>query len=340
MNLDTFFPEVFSDSMLGQVFNCELSWFRQNCQKYNSFQTNPDLRAGQIFAKGCELTRKAFYLEKLPLREAIEVGETYIAEAEDTQHQEKSNILIARRFRKYFETFPLDGEFRPVKLENGEYAIEYKFEINLPILHPETNKPLVFKCILDTIEEQSLPGGRIRTILNDEKTTSKLSRVPFSVSPQYPNGIVDIEKETNKFRLSSQLLAYSWAAKTLGIKIDQAHIKRVPLGKEYEPAIRIDIDISEFSIDNWYSSILNKISHLTASYKVWKETSEIPQVYFKPSYKDDCVSSYGRLCPYLRGCTSKDGEEMLRQMYPQVVYDRENKIMIPLKEYKEKLGIL
>lgn len=324
----TFFPEVFRNSMLEDVFDCDEKWFWKNCAKYDT-GTNPDLIAGGLFAKACELTRIAFYQKGLDMYDSIEEGETFILESRDTGHKTKSNEVLANRFKRYFQKFPLNGDYKPVELMDGSYAIEYKFRLELPILHPETNLPLIFQGTLDSLVWCRTDSGELEVVINDEKTTDKLSRAL--------GGSVDIEKETNKYVHSSQLITYCWAARTLGVKVNKAHIMRVPMNVSYEEAVRLEIQIDDFMIDNWYGSMLEKVENLVGRYTAWKLSGDLsPRNFFRPTFKNDC-QFYGRLCPFSIGCTLEVGETLMRGQFQQFVDHKETGVTLPLKDYISEL---
>ncbi len=124
--LDTLFPIAFSHSMMQSVWRCEMSFFRQHCQRLTTGHArSSDLIAGGHFAKACEIVRKSFYNDKLSIDNAIELGYNSIIDSQDTGDYIKSNRRLAICLKKHFKTFPLDNNLTPVKLSNGEHAIEY-----------------------------------------------------------------------------------------------------------------------------------------------------------------------------------------------------------------------
>jgi hypothetical protein len=334
----TLFPERISDSMLSSLYSCELKWFRTYCQRFSFFESSPDLIAGRIFAKACEITRIEYYFKNTSEEDAIEIGAEYILEAEDTGHRSKTNEVVADRFRKYFKFMKMDGDYTPLQLVDGNFAIEYKFDIELPILNPDTHKPIIYTGKMDGIMAKYHNGVFMGNKIHDEKSTESLSRIAFSKDAENQNGVVDIDKETNKYLMSSQLISYGWAAQCIKIPIVGATIARVPLSSTYEAPIIINIDINPFQIQLWYNGFIARLSELVAKYTVWKSSGSIPHNYFFPSYKNDC-ESFGRLCNYTIGCRSPQGEELLSNAYQQVIWDSEKKEQIPLVEYLEKINV-
>ena len=191
------FPERISNSMLSSLYTCETKWFKTYCLRLGSFEASPDLIAGRIFASACEKTRLGFYVEGLTEADAIELGVELILTAEDVGHKNKSNEWVADRFKNYFKVFKLTSDYSPATLANGSRAVEYKFDIELPILNPDTGKPLIYTGKIDAIMEKFHPGTKqvLGYYIHDEKTTEKLTRIPFSASPENPKGLVDEEKE-------------------------------------------------------------------------------------------------------------------------------------------------
>jgi len=122
--LDSLFPINFSNSMMQDVWKCELLFFRKYCQKLvNANSKSSDLIAGGHFASGCEIVRKSYFNCGMSIDDAIAEGYNYILDAEDTGDNVKSNERLALTLQKYFKRFPLDSELTPVRLANGEHAI-------------------------------------------------------------------------------------------------------------------------------------------------------------------------------------------------------------------------
>lgn len=332
--IDSIFPINFSNSMLQDVHKCELLFFRKYCQRLTRWEIkNPDLIAGGLFAKGCQIIREAYYNDKISVDEAIERGHNYILESEATGDYLKSNERVAFTLKKYFERYPLNGDLTPVQLQDGTYAIEYAFEFDLGIPHPEIpNQNLIYKGKLDGLYEKTYRGNRIATHVVDEKTTKTVSRL---------NGtkLVDIVKEEDKYRTDGQFIGYHWAARQLGVNTESSLVYKVPIAKEHEHAICLEIPINQFMIDSWYYSTVGKIRELLEKYRVFKALGENPNRTFYPTYDGYACMSYNSSCNFTEGCRSKDGEEILNSTYQQKVWLSSEQREVSLKEYKQKMGI-
>ena len=334
--LDTMFPLSFSYSSLSSFWSCELKGFRASIQHLRPPNDNPDLLAGGAFAKACELARKGYYNEGLSQEEAIEIGKAYILASPDTGHAIKTNERVAYSFEKYIEVFPFNQECKPCVLEDGSHAIEYKFEIDTGIPHPDfPDRNILFTGISDGLYGlyEVSSKKRIETYIIDEKTTSRIYRLPGAK-------VVDLEKEANVFRASSQLIGYCVVAEMLGIKVDAALIRRIPILKTYEPAYELEIPITQFMKDRWAISTFSKIESLKQKYLLYKENKgTYPQQFFYPTYGNSC-NAYARPCPYIEGCLTKDGEQLLSTIYEQKVSkvnENGERESVPLAEFKKLL---
>jgi len=336
MSLDTLFPLTLSNSSLASFISCELKGFRAHIQHLKSPVSSPDLLAGGSFAKACELARKAFYNEGKTQEEAIQLGEEYILNSESVEHPIKTNERIATVFRKYIEDFPFTGGFKPCTLPDGSHAIEFRFEVDTGIPHPDLpDRNIMFTGLLDGLYERIVDGKVVDRYVLDEKTTSRISRIPGTK-------VVDLEKEADNFRASGQLIGYAFAAENLGIDITSALIRRVPILKNHEPAYELEIPITTFMKEQWAVATFTRIQELVDKYKAFKESGEIyPHSKFLPTYSGSC-NSYNRVCNFMAGCLYKEGEDLLRVTTTQkvsVIGEDGERTEISLEDFKKQLGV-
>lgn len=332
--LDSIFPIAFSNTMMSDIWKCELYFFRSHCQKLVSVnKKSSDLLAGGHFAKGCELVRKAYFNENLSIDGSIEKGYNYILDAEDTGDSIKSNERMAVVLEKYFKRFPLDSELTPVKLVNGEHAIEYNFEFDLGIPHPELEGVnLTYKGKLDGLYERRFQGKRTHCYVVDEKTTGQVSRIKGTKLP-------DLIEEENLYKVDGQFIGYHWAARQLGIQTTGSLIYKVPVLTNHEDAFELNVPITDFMIGHWFTSTVNKIQEITEKYKYFKEKESLigfsPQYAFYPSYTGNSCLAYRRPCAYTEGCKIPEGEEILMSSMKQVVWDSIERKEVSLSDYKK-----
>jgi len=337
--MDSLFPINFSNSMLSGL-SCELRWYRSNCQKLSFEKKNSDLIAGGHFAKGCEIIRRSYFNEGLSVEEAIELGIISILEGEDTGDMLKSNDRMAQCLEKYFKRFPLDNTLQPCRLVDNSYAIEYDFEFDLGLPHPElSGVNLKYKGKLDMLAEREISKGVYHIVVVDEKTTKTVSRVNGTKSKSHPNGIPDLDKETNSYRTDSQLLGYHWAARQLGIKTQEGLIRKVPILTQHEDAFELIVPVTQYQIDMWYETMINTVSSLLAKYNQLKKHNALPYQYFLPVLNGYGCTNFGERCRYMEGCLTKHGENILESTFQQTVWDSAKQESITLKQYKEERGL-
>lgn len=330
--IETLFPVNFSDSMMSDVWQCEMLFFRKYCQRLAHPGKNHHLIAGNHFAKACEIVRKAYYNNGYDTYDAVEQGQNYILEADDTGDSIKSNERLSFVLQKYFERFPLEEETKPVTLSDGTHAIEYKFLFDIGIPHPDIpEQNICFTGKLDALYTKVFPGGRTEIFILDEKTTSRLARLK--------DGSIDYEKELDKYRVKGQFITYAWAASQLGVLVDRAVIRRVPVLQKHEQAFEVSMYINPFMIAQWAWATKNKIEELIEKYKYFKRNQSLPAHSFYPTYQLSC-NSFDRLCPFAQGCMSEEGESVLTSMYRQVVWDSDTQKEWDLVNYKKHIGIL
>lgn len=330
MNIETLFPLAFSHSMLSDLHRCEVYWFRSHVQKFST-EKNSDLIAGGLFASACEIVRRGFFEQKLDIDEAIELGYNSILEGEDTGDSLKSNDRIGFLLKKYFKQFPPDESWKPIQLSDGSYSIEYEFIFDTGIQHPDLpDRNIHFKGKLDLLGQKRIAGGRIINAVLDEKTTKSVKRVPESK-------VIDLAAEERSYLSDGQLIAYAWAAKQLGVNVEMAYIRRVPILTNYEPAFELEIPVTSFMIENWSKSTFNRIAELAERYKFYKKTNDIFDA-FSPVYNSGC-NAYNKPCKYKMGCIQKEGEEFIAQNFQQIVFLQDTQETLTLRKYKERLGL-
>jgi hypothetical protein len=328
MSLDTLFPLIISNTDLSLWSMCELRWFRERCQNLRKVSYNIDLIAGGSFAVGMEKTRKAFYNDKLSSAEAIAIGYSNILESMHEQIKEgkleddkllKSPERMALALIEYFKKFALeDEEVLPAMLEDNSFAIEHKFTLELPILHPELNVPLIFKGKLDM-----LGVNMGRTYIIDEKTTKAIS-----------------SNTGELLQTAGQFIGYAWLAREKGIKVQGIKVRKVAIQIREIKIEEFEIPITEFMVDCWYYSFLSKIKSMIAKYNTYIEgdVSDFKDV-FLPDYQHGCTAFF-RSCPFSDGCMSKYGETFIESNFEQIAWDSETRTEIPLVEYKKLLGLV
>jgi hypothetical protein len=324
MPVQTLFPLVLSNTDLSSWSSCQLKWFRERCQSWRKPSFNNDLAAGGSFAKGLETVRKAYYNDKLSAIEVIDLGyytvieslHDEMAKSNASTETLKSPERMGLALKEYFRYFPLDNEeVIPAQLEDGTHAIEHKFTVELPILHPELGVPLIFKGKLDMFA-QSMG----RTYIVDEKTTKAIK-----------------SNEADLLATAGQFIGYAWLAREKGIITVGAKVRKIAIQIKEIKCEEIEIPITDYMINLWYESMLSKVTEMVEKYKATMEGSNFKS-HFVPDFQHGCTSFF-RPCSFQDGCKSKYGENFISSNYEQLVWDSESRKEIPLTEYRTLLGL-
>ena len=247
------FPEVLDSSLMGTFKACPAKFQLAYIDQWKPKSLSTHLHAGGAFAKGLEEARRAFYEQGESASDAEAIGLHALLEAygdfEPPPYGTAANKTASRMagaLVHYFERYPLNHETAyPVLLPGGKRGIEFSFVLPLPIMHPETDMPLLFSGRADGIFNFS--GGNY---IFDEKTASQLG-------PTW----------AKQWKLRSQFSGYCWAARETGIKVDGVVVRGVAIYKNgYDTAEDISFR-SDFMINSWYQELLDWIQIMLNCHK-------------------------------------------------------------------------
>jgi hypothetical protein len=330
--LPTFFPLSFSVSSMKSLHRCSMFTFREQIQHLSGFSRSSDLIAGGHIAKACELARVAYFTEGKDEDDAIDIAKEYILNGEDTGDSVKSNEATAFALEQYFRKFRLEDSLPPCSLSDGTHAVEYRFELDTGIAHPELkDRNILFSGRLDYLCEKVV-GNTVTRHGLDEKTCKSVYRVQGSKQ-------IDYAKEADQYRVDSQILSYGFAARALGVPLTSFFIRRIPIMKDFEPAFELELPINDWQLDLWWKTTLRSIMELKETYLLYKSGGYTPEELFLPTFQEHACLSYGKTCRYLDGCLSKDGVGFLTERFSQRIWDRDKREEVELKTYLKENNI-
>lgn len=309
--LKTLFPANVSSSMLSDIHSCRFRWFRKYVQHLGGTSVSSDLFAGQLFATACEITRKAIFDTGMDEDEAIALGKSHILEAENIRDGIKTNERTALAFSNYMRQFS-SSSVLPARLTDGTHAIEYKFEVDTGIPHPDIkDRNILFTGRLDLVGIDRY-NGREDFYVVDEKTTKNVFRVPGTKIP-------DIDKVKVEYVCRGQFIGYVFACRKLGLPVSKTIVRKVPILTNPEPAFEFTVDCNEAMLSRWEMATFGTIEELVERYKWLKQHSDAdPRSVFTPVYNDAC-HSWGQVCAYHAGCILPEGDEILEVSMQQSV---------------------
>jgi len=245
----TAFPKIFDSSMMALYKNCPQLFRLTYIEQWKPKELSVHLHAGAAFAKAIEATRTAYYVGGDEADNSIAIGLAALIEAygdfECPADSAKSLERMLGAFEFYWSRYPLGTEVDPIVLPGGKRGIEFSFAEPLPIMHPETNEPLIYCGRMDAILNYA--GGQF---ICDEKTTSSLGA---SCSRQWD--------------LRAQFTGYAWACQKAGIRVDGAIVRGVSILKtKYDTQEAISYR-PEWQVQRWYDELLDWIEDIIRDWK-------------------------------------------------------------------------
>lgn len=307
------FPLSIDSTMLNSFFRCEKYFEYKHLWHLGKIyeDESTDLVAGRAFADAIDVTKKAFWEGNMTCTEAIEKGYEAAAESYGDHNPppakaNKSLDSVLAALDVYFTEWRPDTDpCVPLALPDGTRAIEWHFEIPLPIMHPEYGIPLVYCGTLD-----SLVSWMGTAWVMDEKTAGRKA-----------SNVQDL------FSLRGQFIGYKWAAEKLGQQISGALVRYVVMTKT--PDVQeVPINIEDAQVKKWEASMLLAVQRMVDIY------NEAPAMR---SYGEGCVA-YFRKCHLAAGCQEPHGDELLNSDFDQVIWLPSKRERVPLPDYLAELN--
>lgn len=292
------FPSIFDSSMLSTWKSCEVKFWRTYVQHWKARGQSVHLHAGGAFARGLEVSRRAFYEEGLAAESAIAAGlEALIRFYGDFQcpaDSAKSLERTAGALEFYFSRYPLShdetapGAAVPILLPSGRRAIEFSFAHPLPIAHPETGDPLIYCGRMDAIV--SFAGS---SWICDEKTTTALGA-----------------SWASQWDLRAQFTGYAWGCREAGIPVSGAIVRGVSILKTKYDTLAPITYRPEWQIQRWYDELLTRLEDIINAYKLGRWRHDL----------DSSCQEYGG-CGLRNICTSENPEPWLETHFEKRVWN-------------------
>jgi hypothetical protein len=297
------FPEQIDNTMRTAFASCERKFWIAFVRSFTSPMISIDLHAGAAFAHGLEIARRAFFIEGKSADEAVTMGwlelHAYYGDFDSSRKPNKSAHRMGCALIMYFEEYPLETDFLRPAMKGGKPAIEYNFAIPLPIKHPETGLPIIYCGRFDMIGDT---GSHL--VVVDEKTTGSLG-----------------EYWATKYQLSSQFTGYVWAAQEHGYPVTSALIRGIGILKSEIRHGVLPLPKLDFMIGEWYSTLLEDINRMIASWLRTNFDMEHQWNAWRPNLGDAC-GAYGG-CQYMDVCRTMPAlrDKLLEINYVVRVWD-------------------
>ena len=282
------FPKIIDATSRRDYVSCPQKFFRSTIQKLALKELSTHLVAGGAYARGLEVTRKAYYGKGLPADDALNKGieALWIAYGnhECPEKINKHPLRMVQALVDYFEEYPMKTDpMQPYRGADGEPAIEWTFALPIPgCLHPHTGELLMYAGRFDMIGEFCA-----NLYVVDEKTTT-------SLGPSWPN----------QWKLRSQLTGYCWAAQQYGIPVAGAIIRGISILKTKFGHAQVLCQRPEWMISRWLLQLQVDVKNMIQDYKQNKWSFNL----------DEACNQYGE-CPFMTLCESGSPDKWIDQYY-------------------------
>lgn len=331
------FPHTFDSTMLAAFRSCPQKMFRTYVEHWKPKSESVHLIAGGAFAKGIEVSRRAYYEGVAPIwkreiddetrlevtkvcgEQKVEQGDPELAQAlglealiqaygnfECPSDSAKSLERMCGALEFYFERYPFDGDgMDPVTFPDGRRGIEFSFAEPLPINHPVTGMPLLYTGRSDMIA--NFAGGQY---VVDEKTTSSLGA-----------------SWSRQWEMRGQFSGYIWSAMKAGLNPQGAIIRGVSILKTKYDTQQAVTYRAPWEIERWLEQSVRDIERAIRS---WREGHWDYAM-------DGACAEYGG-CSMVDICKSPSPESWLPMKFEQRVWSPLDRKQMTVQEWEDSWG--
>jgi hypothetical protein len=289
------FPRYVDSTMLKTFRGCPRKFWLEYMCHWKSKAPSIHLHAGQAFARGLEVVRRAFWEEGFNPEDALAKGAGALIEAYGTFDEPHDTAKTLPRMLGaldyYFERWPIDrDELKPWKWATDKHAIEFSFASPLPFDHPETGEPVIYTGRSDFIGQMSDDSLWIV----DDKTTSQLGA-----------------SWINQWDLRSQFTGYTWAARDVSsIPVQGCMVRGVSILKTKYDNAQVSTYRPDWMVNRWLTQVVEDLKRMQ---QCWEAG------YWDYNLDEEC-NSYGG-CLFRRVCLSPNPDEWLENDYEKRVWD-------------------
>lgn len=277
------FPTVFDNTIISDIRKCPTKAMWAYMHNLATSNVSVHLHAGGAFARGLEITRKAYYLDGHTDSDALAIGALALIKdyGDYKPHEKEAKSLdnMMGAMGHYFLQWPLGEGPEPILFKDGKRGIEWNFALPIPgVKHPVTGEDLIYCGRFDTIDNYNgmFMGG-------DDKTTTQLGDQWF-----------------NRWRLANQITGYCWGAAEYGMSLAGFRLRGVSILKNSYGHAEAITYRKAWQIKEFISNLQLTIRELIAQWEAGQ---------FEKAWNDACSSYSG--CPYMILCESQTPEDWI-----------------------------
>lgn len=277
------FPSVWDNTMLSAYRRCARRFMFEFIWNKVSPEGNVHLHAGGAFARGLEVVRKEYFVNKRPMDEALALGAVALIQfyggfVPRPSNANKSLPMMLGALGYYFERWPINEGIVPATLADKP-AIEFSFAIPFDkVRHPTTRQPILIAGRFDMI-------GTISGTMfgEDDKTAGQLG-----------------QQWLNKWRVGNQITTYCWGAHHSSIPLYGFNMRGIGLYMRGYEGIDAVTYRKDWQLKEWEANTKATLEDAIRDYE---------RGFWAANWADACSSYSG--CPYLVLCESQDPQVWL-----------------------------
>lgn len=281
------FPRAIDSTMRSEFVNCPTKFYWSHIRKLGPKEPSADLHAGGAYARGLEIIRRSFYVEKVPFSVAFERGVLaaieYWGDYDPPAHKQQKNLdRVLGAMAYYFNQWPIETDYIQPHQWTGGDGIEFTFAMPMDLLHPETGEPLFYAGRFDMLAEYN---GQLW--VEDDKTTSQLG-------PTWGN----------KWNLRGQFTGYCKAARDFDLPVAGAIIRGLSFLKNGYGHAEAITARPDWFIEKWWEQLHYDAERMI---QAWQDNR------WDQNFGDSCDSFSG--CPFTRLCLTPEPEAWIEGNY-------------------------
>lgn len=289
------FPAIIDSTMRADFISCPRKFWIAHIRGLRGVDTNVHLHFGGCFARGLEITRKAFWSPLSPhyrnvhgaMAEGAKAlliawGNFRIPDHISGTARNKTIEGCLDAFLSFFEKYPLETDPIIPLMVGDNPAVEFSFAIPIPgVHHPETNGPVLYAGRFDMLAHY----GSNSVYVDDEKTTTALGASWLS-----------------RWKLAGQFTGYVWAANEYGYPAAGALVRGLSiLQKDIGHAFVIE-QRHGFQVDRFKRQLTSDLHRMIHNWNTdyWDYNL------------DKACSEFGG-CSYQSACLAPEPEDWLKK---------------------------
>lgn len=273
------FPTVLDNTMVSAFRACPKKFWWRHIEYLQRGEISIHLTSGGAFARGLEIVRKCYFDKGMSFEASLAQGAAALFAAygpvePHPKYQGKAAPNLVGALAYYFETWPIDRIVTPYQsTPNSRHTIEWNFSIPIPgIFHPDTGAPVLYCGRFDMVGKHE--NGAI--LGEDDKTTTQLGDSWF-----------------NRWRLSNQILGYTWGAQEHGMALVGFNIRGISLLKNNYGHAEAIVMVSPWEIKRFVENLTLTANRMIETYKAGNWEMDM----------GSSCAAYGG-CDYLMLCSS------------------------------------